>query len=222
MEYRLRGLTPNQEYQIKVKVPIKSSIEKSLPSHIPITLGQADSTGVDFVVLTKPTKIDVRGYVTFADEIDKCPADRIKNLQVELLKINENEEESPVIIKMPLTCQFTFTKLQKVQYSIKIVENQVKTYSKTLYESTLDLDDDKEINEGVKNLNIDISKSKGGMQDHLNYSILSPSLICILLFVIFQWDYSLVIFNTISGIFTKKKQNDAPQVHYTGKNKKNK
>lgn len=220
MEYRLRGLTPNQEYQIKVKVPVNSRIEKALPAFIPITLGQADSTGIDFVVLTKPSKIDVRGYVTFTDEVDKCPSDRIKNLQVELLKINENEEEHPEIIKMPFTCQFTFTKLQKAQYNIKVIENQVKTYSKTIFESTLELDDDKEISEGIKNLNIDISKSKGGIQDHLNYSILSPSLICILLFIIFQWDYSLVLFNTFTGIFTKKKQYEVPQAYYTGKQRK--
>lgn len=220
MEYRLRGLTPNQEYQIKVKVPVKSSIEKALPAFIPVTLGQADSTGVDFVVLTKPSKIDIRGYVSFENEVDKCPEERIKNMQVELLKVNENEEEHPVIIKMPFTCQFTFTKLQKAQYSIKVVENQVKTYSKVLFESALDLDDDKEITEGIKFLNVDISKSKGGMQDHLNYSILSPSLICILLFVIFQWDYSLVIFNSITGLFkSSKSQYDSPQIKY-GKNKK--
>ena len=77
-EYRLRGLLPGQSYDIRVKIPNNSSnlnlnyqaIEKALPASIPIKINQEDITDVDFVVLQRPKKIDIRGYINYTDEED--------------------------------------------------------------------------------------------------------------------------------------------------------
>lgn len=223
MEYRLRGLTPGQNYILKVKIPQKSAIEKALPASIPISLGKADATGVNFVVLVRPKKVDIRGYLNFADETDTCPEERVKNVHIELQKVNEEEEVEPEIKKLLLSCQFIFPKLEKAKYQIKIIEKQGKTYSKTLYDNLVDLTDEREVIDGVKTLSVKITKSKGRLQDQLNYSVFSPALICILLFLIFQWDLSLRFINKIIGIFSKENQTATYDKTYTvpyGKKKK--
>ena len=67
-EYRLKGLIPGHKYVIKVKIPINSSIEKALPASIPITLGEDDVTGIDFVVLQRSKQIDIRGYLNYTED----------------------------------------------------------------------------------------------------------------------------------------------------------
>jgi hypothetical protein len=69
-EYRLKGLIPKHKYVIKVKIPINSSIEKALPASIPITLGEDDVTGVDFVVLQRSKQVDIRGYLNYTEDED--------------------------------------------------------------------------------------------------------------------------------------------------------
>lgn len=48
----------------------KLAIEKALPASIPIVLGEKDVTGIDFVVLQRPKKIDIRGYLNYTEEED--------------------------------------------------------------------------------------------------------------------------------------------------------
>ena len=185
-EYRLRGLNPNQSYIFKVKIPIKSNIEKALPQATQVHLGKADVTGINFILLNKPKKVDLRGFLSFSDEEDKCQTERVKNIRIELKELNENEEKEATVKKMPFTCQFVLPKLDKTQYSIRLIEKQGATYTKTIYENTLDLNDDREVIDGVKLLEIKLTKSKGSLQDHLNYSIFSPAFICIMLLLFFN------------------------------------
>lgn len=69
-EYRLRGLNPGYTYIIKVKIPQNLQIEKALPASIPYKLSNADATGVDFIVLQRPIKTDIKGYLSYFQEQD--------------------------------------------------------------------------------------------------------------------------------------------------------
>lgn len=216
MEYRLRGLKPERKYFLKVKIPASSNIEKSLPYVIPIDLQAKDVREVDFIAIKKSKRIDIRGYLDFVDELDNCPEERVKNIQLELTKISdENSEDSNsseinenqnnyLPKKISLTCQFVYTKLEKSMYNLRIIEKQGKSYNKVLYDNILNLKDYKDIKNGTKTVLVNIKKSKGTLQDHLNYSIFSPAMICIILFVILQWDTSISFYKKIKSFFVRK------------------
>jgi hypothetical protein len=204
-EYRLRGMTPGNKYIIKVKIPSSSSIEKALPASIPITLGKEDVTGVEFVVLQRPKKIDIRGYLNFTDDEDMCPFTRAQNSYVELHKLDEEEDSVPKSKQINNACQFVFRHLDKKRYLVKVFEKQAKanTTPKMLYEYTVDLSDEREINGGVKIMKINIENSKKFAADNLNYTVYSPILLFTLVFCLLKLDYSIWIFqNVISKPFT--------------------
>jgi hypothetical protein len=159
-----------------------------------MTLGKADVTGIDFLVLSRPKTVDIRGYLSILDGInsnDECPEERVKNISVELKKISSDPNEEDVIYplrKMLMSCQFIMTKLEKAEYSIKLIEKQGKTLTKVISEETIDLNDDKDISDGVRLHNVKLEKKKTSLQENLNNSIFSPIIIVILLIALIQWN----------------------------------
>lgn len=143
--------------------------------------------------------------MSFVDEEDQCPEERVKNIVVELKKIADSEtEETPVQTKKMLnSCQFIFTKLEKAPYQIKLIEKQGKALTKVISEKVLDLSEDKDINDGVKVYNVNIQKSKSSLQENLNYSIFSPSIIAILLLAMFQWNNTLWLLEKVVSKFRR-------------------
>ena len=66
---------------------------------------------------------------------------------------------------------------------------------KQIYETTVDLSDEREISNGVKTLLIDIEKSKKNTGNNLNYTIYSPLFLFIMILAILKWDITVVILN---------------------------
>ena len=213
-EYRLRGLTPNEQYSIRVKIPQSSSIEKALPISIPITLGYEDTTNIDFVVLQKSKKIDVRSYISFEDLEEKCPLNKIHNIYVELSKPDVGDEHIIKTAQVSNACQFVFRNLDKEKYHFRIYEksNKGNEVNKMIKEMTVDLANEKDILNGVKVLNFKIENIKKNNNDNLNYSIFSPLLLFIIMIASLQWDatkksviYVYEKINEIIQIFQGKK-----------------
>ena len=80
-----------------------------------------------------------------------------------------------------------FVKLEKAQYQVKLIEKQGKALTKVISDEILDLNDEREVNDGVYIHHVKISKNKALSQENLNYSVLSPVFMCFLIFAIFQW-----------------------------------
>lgn len=210
-EYRIKGLTPFQNYIVKVKIPNDSNIEKAIPSSLPIELGKEDRTDINFILIRKPEKIDIRGHLMFydKDENSVCLLDRIKNFRVELYDFDsENEEKPPVQKGVLSSCMFIYKSLEKKKYKIKVVDQQGKTYTKVYYDEIVDLLNDKDIEEGVKKIIILANKVNENASDNLNYSVFSPILICLLLFVIFNWELSTRAIEYFKETFMKEKKNE--------------
>lgn len=214
MDYRLRGLIPGHNYVIKVRIPENSSrffniaIEKALPNNIPITLGKADVTGIDFVVLQRSKKIDIRGYIAYTDEQERCPFEKVENLSVELRKINDDEESSdvtPEVKRIPQTCIFFFVGLERATYEVKVIERQSKTITSVIYSQRLDLNEDREINGGVRTVEVNIQSNKKTYSDSVNTSMYSPIFLFTMIFVIFQWEYVSSTWKYITGLCSRKK-----------------
>ena len=66
---------------------------------------------------------------------------------------------------------------------------------KQIYETTVDLSDERDISNGVKTLLVDIEKSKKNTGDNLNYTIYSPLFLFIMILAILKWDITLIILN---------------------------
>ena len=198
-EYRLKGLIPGETYSIKVKIPSSSNIEKALPISIPITLKKEDTFNVDFVVLQRSKKIDIRTYINFTDESENCPLDKINYEYVELTKPDEDDEHVIKVIPISNACSFVFRNLDKVKYHMKILEKKgkVEQTPRLISEVTVDLSDERDINNGVKIVNLNISKVKGKNGDSLNYTIYSPFFLFLLICSILKWDFTLKVIDFV-------------------------
>ena len=193
-EYRLKGLIPQNTYTISIKIPSSSLIEKALPTSIPVTVGNEDTTGVDFVVLQRSKTIDVRAYLRYVNETEMCPLSKAQNIHVEMSKPDEGDEHILKTVKLSNSCQFVFRNLQKTKYHFRVIE-KINNIEKQLYETTVDLSDEREISNGVKTLLIDIEKSKKNTRNNLNYTIYSPLFLFIMILAILKWDITVVILN---------------------------
>ncbi|MCQ2817107.1 MAG: carboxypeptidase-like regulatory domain-containing protein [archaeon] len=191
-EYRLKGLIPNNDYEIKVKIPTQSNIEKALPVFIPIHVPKEDTFGMDFVVLQRSNTVDIRTYLKFLGE-DNCPLDKIRNYLVELRKGDEEESKAISTIGINGACQFAFRSLEKMKYLITIIE---KGNQKKILENIIDLSDEREINNGVKILHFDIDTNKKTQKENLNYTFYSPLLLFIVIISMLKWDYTVWIIKT--------------------------
>lgn len=169
---------------------------------MPIVLGKQDVTGVDFVVLQRPKKIDIRGYITYPDEEDNCPFSKVQNVFIELSKLDDEEDSSNVKTKyVSNACQFVYRNLEKKRYSVKVYEKQGKMSPnpKLILEQTIDLSDEREISGGVKILKLDIERIKRNAGDNLNYTIYSPIFLFMMVFSILKFEYTRWIWNNILG-----------------------
>lgn len=151
-------------------------------------------------MLQRLKKIDIRGYLNYSDEReDKCPFAKAHNTYVELTKLDDEEENSPVTKQVSNACQFAFRNMDKKRYLLKVYEKQAKisTNPKLVYEKTVDLSDEREINGGVKILKIDIETLKKSVGENLNYTLYSPVLLFALLFSLLKYDYTIWLFNNV-------------------------
>ena len=193
-EYRLKGLIPNNTYSISIKIPSSSLIEKALPTSIPVKVETKDRTGVDFVVLQRSKTVDVRAYLRYVNETEMCPLSKAQNIHIEMSKPDEGDEHILKTVKLSNSCQFVFRNLQKTKYHFRVIE-KVNTIEKQIYETTVDLSDERDISNGVKTLLVDIEKSKKNTGDNLNYTIYSPLFLFIMILVILKWDITVIILN---------------------------
>lgn len=170
------------------------------------------------MVLQRPKKIDVRGYLNFTEEEDKCPFAKVQNIYVELTKTDEEEESSAAMKSKQVNhaCQFVYRNLEKKRYSVKVYEKQGKLSPnpKLLLEQTIDLSDEREIAGGVKIQKLNIETNKKNSADNLNYTVYSPIFLFIMVFSILKFDYTVWIYDTffskpigtLSNIFGRKRR----------------
>ena len=92
--------------------------------------------------------------------------------------------------------------LDKKRYQLKVFEKQTKISlnPKLLYEKTIDLSDEREINGGVKILKIEIESYKKQVSESLNYTIYSPILLFALIFSMLKYEYTVWIFNNLIAV----------------------
>ena len=194
-EYRLKGLIPGEKYNIKVKIPDDSNIERALPINILLNINKNDTYDVDFVVFNKYKEIDIRGYLNYTDDKDTgyCPLTKNSYYYVELF---DNDKDDDKVIKTSVVsgaCSFIFRKLSPGKYKIKVFE-KVTTSEKNnrlIKEGIVDLsENNKEIHNGVKIEEIKISTIQKN-KESLRYTIYSPLFLLILLCAVFKWDETL-------------------------------
>jgi hypothetical protein len=144
--------------------------------------------------------------LSFIDEEDNCPEERVKNIIVELRKVSGAETDNEVVEtkKMLLSCQFIYNKLEKSKYQIKLIEKQGKALTKVISDQTIDLTEDKDVNDGVKIHHVKIQKSKGSLQENINNTIFSPLIIALMVIGIFQWDYTVWVMKKLGSMITRK------------------
>ena len=153
-------------------------------------------------MLQRPKKIDIRGYLNYPDEEDRCPFTKAQNVYIELSKLDDEEDSSNVKTKfVSNACQFVYRNLEKKRYGVKIFEKQGKmTISpKLILEQTIDLSDEREINGGVKILKLDIERLKRNAGDNLNYTVYSPVFLFMMVFSILKFEYTVWFWNNVLG-----------------------
>lgn len=178
-------------------------------------MGKEDITAVDFVVLQRSKRIDIRGYLNYTDDQYECPLEKMPYTYVELTKPDEDDETPINVATMLNSCQFIFRNLEKVKYHMKVYEKPTTKAvqgPRMIIESTVDLGDERDINNGVKLVILHISKPTSSYGDNLNYTIYSPLFLFALIFAVLKWDYAVWIFNVfilapariIGGLCNKK------------------
>jgi hypothetical protein len=198
-EYRLKGLVPGEKYNIKVKIPDESNIERALPTNILLNINKNDTYGVDFVVFNKYKEIDIRGYLNYTDDKDDgyCPLTKNSIFYVELYDQDKDDDK---IIKTTVingACSFIFRKLAPGKYKIKIYEkvNTSEKNNRLIKETIVDLsENNKDVHNGVKIEEIKISIIQKN-KESLRYTIYSPLFLLLLLCAVFKWDYTLKFLN---------------------------
>ena len=197
-EYRLKGLVPGEKYNIKVKIPKESNIERALPNNILLNINKNDTFGVDFVVFNKYKEIDIRGYLNYTDDKDLgyCPLNKNSYFFVELYDNNDDDK----VIKSSVVsgaCSFIFRKLSPGVYKLKVFE-KVYTSEKNnrlIKDVVVDLTEDgNDIHNGVKIEEIKISTIQKN-KESLRYTIYSPLFLLLLLCAVFKWDFTLKCLN---------------------------
>ena len=199
-EYRLKGLTPGQKYNIKVKIPKESNLERALPLNIELNISKNDTLGVDFLVFNKYKEVDIRGYLNYTDDKDSgfCPISQNSHYYVELYDFNDNDK----LIKTSTVngaCSFTFRKLTPGKYKLKIFEkvNTSEKNSRLIKDDVVDISENSEdIHNGVKIEEIKISMIQRD-KESLRYNIYSPLFLLLLLCAAFKWDSTLNALNYI-------------------------
>ena len=201
-DYRLKGLIPGEKYNIKVKIPDDSNIERALPTNILLNINKNDTYDVDFVVFNKYKEIDIRGYLNYTDDKDTgyCPLTKNSFYYVELY---DNDKDDDKVIKTSVVsgaCSFIFRKLIPGKYKFKVFE-KVTTSEKNnrlIKEGIVDLsENNKDIHNGVKIEEIKISTIQKN-KESLRYTIYSPLFLLILLCAVFKWDETI---NVIKYLF---------------------
>lgn len=178
-------------------------------------MGKEDITAVDFVVLQRSKRIDIRGYLNYTDEQYECQFEKMPQTYVELTKPYENDENPIKIFPMFNSCQFVFRNLEKVKYHMRVYEKPTTKGvqgPRMIIESTVDLGDERDINNGVKIVVLQITKPTSSHGDNLNYTIYSPLFLFGIIFSVLKWDYTVWLFNSfilipvgvIGGLCSKK------------------
>ena len=82
---------------------------------------------------------------------------------------------------------------------MKILEKKgkVEQTPRLISEVTVDLSDERDIYNGVKIVNLNISKVKGKNGDNLNYTIYSPLFLFLLICSILKWDFTLKVIDFV-------------------------
>ena len=197
-EYRLKGLIPGQKYIVKVKIPKDSNIERALPKNIELNIEKNDTFGVDFIVFNKYKEIDIRGYLNYTDnkEIGYCPVTANSEYYVELYDYKE-EDKLLKTSNVNGACSFTFRKLEKGKYKLKVFEkvNTSEKNNRLIIDGIVDLSENNEdIHNGVKIEEIKISMIQRD-KESLRYTIYSPLFLLLLLCAAFKWDSTLNVLN---------------------------
>ena len=197
-EYRLKGLIPGQKYIVKVKIPKDSNIERALPKNIELNIEKNDTFGVDFIVFNKYKEIDIRGYLNYTDnkEIGYCPVTANSEYYVELYDYKE-EDKLLKTSNVNGACSFTFRKLEKGKYKLKVFEkvNTSEKNNRLIKDGIVDLSENNEdIHNGVKIEEIKISMIQRD-KESLRYTIYSPLFLLLLLRAAFKWDSTLNVLN---------------------------
>ena len=197
-EYRLKGLIPGEKYNIKVKIPKESNIERALPINILLNINKNDTYGVDFVVFNKYKEIDIRGYLNYTDDKDDgyCPLDKNSHFYVELY---DNKQDDKLIKTSIVSgaCSFIFRKLSPGIYKLKVFEkvNTSEKSNRLIKDIIVDItEDNKDIHNGVKIEEIKISTIQKN-KESLRYTIYSPLFLLLLLCAVFKWDSTLKVLN---------------------------
>lgn len=112
-------------------------------------------------------------------------------------RVNEDNDEALITKKLLHNCQFSYTKLEKGTYTVKLIEKQGKAMVKVLHEETIDLNDEKIIVNGDKIHHVIIKKNKTSLQENLNSSIFSPVVIVLLLLGMFNWSTTLKLIDYV-------------------------
>ena len=197
-EYRLKGLIPGQKYIVKVKIPKDSNIERALPKNVELNIEKNDTFGVDFIVFNKYKEIDIRGYLNYTDnkELGFCPVTTNSEYYVELYDYKD-EDKLIKTSNINGACSFTFRKLEKGKYKIKVFE-KVTTSEKNnrlIKDGIIDISENsKDIHNGVKIEEIKISTIQRD-KESLRYTIYSPLFLLLLLCAAFKWDSTLNVLN---------------------------
>ena len=199
-EYRLKGLVPGQKYNIKVKIPKDSNIERALPLNVELNVEKNDTFGVDFIVFNKYKEIDIRGYLNYTDnkELGYCPITSTSQYYVELYDFKDDDK----LVKTANVngaCSFIFRKLTPGKYKLKIFEkvNTSEKNNRLIKDLIVDLNENSEdIHNGVKIEEIKISMIQRD-KESLRYTIYSPLFLLLLLCAAFKWDSTLNVLNYI-------------------------
>ena len=199
-EYRLKGLVPGQKYNIKVKIPKDSNIERALPLNVELNVEKNDTFGVDFIVFNKYKEIDIRGYLNYTDnkELGYCPITATSQYYVELYDYKDDDK----LIKTANVngaCSFTFRKLTPGKYKLKVFEkvNTSEKNNRLIKDLIVDLNENSEdVHNGVKIEEIKISMIQRD-KESLRYTIYSPLFLLLLLCAAFKWDSTLNVLNYI-------------------------
>jgi len=112
---------------------------------------------------------------------------------------------------MLLSCQFIYPKLEKAQYQVKLIEKQGKVLTTVLSDQILDLNDEMEVSDGVRLHMVNISKKKNSATENISHSIFSPTVLVIIILMLFQWKSVIWAFNYFMDAFVNRKSAGADQ-----------
>jgi len=122
----------------------------------------------------------------------------VQNAFAELTKLDEEDEEGKVVIR-PLNnaCQFVYRNLENKKYNIKVFEKQGKMSPnpKLIFEKKIDLNDDVEINNGVRILRVNVENQRRNLGDNLAYSIYSPIFLILMVVSLLKFEWAVKVFN---------------------------